>query len=105
MRSDLGYRGPVKVSYRGEIPDIHFSNRFLQDRRFLFHVCHAELTDADLHQPGSILERALVRRGKDFLWLPGSRLSDPSIRFSPTMSALRVAVVNLIPPQLIPAPM
>ena len=103
--SDLGYRGPASAIYRGDLPDIHFSNRFHRDRRYRFHVCEVQLTDVDLHQPGSLLEKALLRRGKRFFWLPGSKLNDPTIHFSPTMPAVRTVVLNLIPCQTFSGPL
>ncbi len=99
VRSDLGYRGPAKSTHRGEVPDVHFSNRFHCDRRFRFHVCEVQLTDVDLYQPGNLLEKALQRRGKQFVWLPGSKLNDTAIQFSPTMAVARTAVLNTIPNQ------
>ena len=104
VRSDLGYRGPAKALHRGEVPDVHFSNRFHRDRRFRSHVCEVKLKDIDLHQPGNLLEKALLSRGKRFLWLPGSKLNDAAIPFSPTMPAVRTAVVNQIPNQTFSGP-
>ncbi len=105
IRSDLGYRGPVAAVHRGEVPDIHFSNRFQRDRGFRFHVCEVQLSEVDLHQPRGLLEQALARRGKQFLWLPASRLGDPSIHFSPTMPAVRPTVLGLIPAQTFTQPL
>lgn len=99
VRSDLGYHGPATPMYRGEVTEVHFSDRFHRDRNYRFHVCEVQLPEIDLHQPQSVLEQALLRRGKRCLWLPGSRLSDPAILFSPTMAAVRTMVRNLIPPQ------
>jgi hypothetical protein len=100
VRGDLGYRGPATAVWRGEVPDIHFSSRFVRDRNFRFHVCEVRLPEIDLHQPRNPLERALARRNRKFLWVPGSRLNDPSIQFSPTMATMRQTVLGLIPPQL-----
>jgi 8-oxo-dGTP pyrophosphatase MutT (NUDIX family) len=97
VRSDLGYHGHAAAKLLGEVSDVHFSNRFHRDRRYRFHVCEVQLSDVDLHQPGSILEQALLRRGRHFLWLPGSRLGDPTVSFSPTMPAVRTTVLSLIP--------
>jgi len=105
VRSDLGYRGPAKPTHRGEVPDVHFSNRFHRDRRFRFHVYEVHLSDVDLHQPGNLLEKALQHRGKQFLWLPGSKLNDTAIQFSPTMPAVRTAVLNQIPTQTFSGPL
>jgi 8-oxo-dGTP pyrophosphatase MutT (NUDIX family) len=102
VRSDLGYRGPVHPVWRGEVPNVHFSNRFQRDRQFRFHVCEVELPEVDLHQPSGILEQALNRRQIRFLWVGADRLGDPSIPFSPTMAAVASAVRSLIPPQTIP---
>jgi 8-oxo-dGTP pyrophosphatase MutT (NUDIX family) len=102
---DLGYRGPARAVWRGEVPDIHFSTRYQRDRRFLFHVCELQLSDVDLHQPGGLLEQAMTRRGRKFLWLPASRLHDPTIPFSPTMPALRSSILGLIPAQTIAQPL
>jgi len=97
IRSDLGYRGPATATLLGEISDAHFSNRFHRDRRYRLNVCDVQLSDVDLHQPNSVLEQALSRRGKKFRWLPGSKLKDPAIAFSPTIAAVRTTVLNLIP--------
>ncbi len=97
VRSDLGYRGPATATLLGEVADVHFGNRFHRDRQYRFHVCDIQLSDVDLHQPGSVLEQSLARRGKNFIWLPGSKLSDPAIAFSPTMAAVRTTVLKLIP--------
>jgi 8-oxo-dGTP pyrophosphatase MutT (NUDIX family) len=105
VRGDLGYRGPATAIWRGEVPDIHFSNRFFRDRRFRFHVCEVQLPEVDLHQPRNPLERALAHRGRQFLWLPGSRLDDLSIQFSPTMPVVRQTVLGLIPPQVLTEPL
>ena len=105
IRGDLGYGGPATAVGRGEVPDIHFSNRFLRDRRFRFNVCEVQLPEVDLHQPRSLLEQALADGGKQFLWLPGSRLNDPTIQFSPTMPAVRLSVLGLILPQTFAEPL
>jgi 8-oxo-dGTP pyrophosphatase MutT (NUDIX family) len=91
--------GPITAIWRGEIPDIHFSNRYLRDRNFRFHVCEVRLPEVDLHTPKGLVEQALAGRGKQLLWLPGSRLNDPTIQFSPTMPAVRPSVLGLISPQ------
>ena len=105
VRSDLGYTGPASAALLGEITDVHFSNRFHRDRRYRFHVCEVQLPQVDLHQPGSLLEKALHRRGKQFLWLPASRLNDPTIAFSPTMPAVRSAVLKAIPTRTYAGPL
>ena len=105
IRSDLDYRGPATAVWRGEVPDIHFSNRFLRDRPFRFHVCEVQLPEIDLHQPRNPLEQALVQRGRKFLWLPGSQLGNPSIQFSPTMAAVRQTVLGAIKPQVLTQPL
>jgi 8-oxo-dGTP pyrophosphatase MutT (NUDIX family) len=105
IRCDLGYRGPVTVEWRGEVPDVHFSNRFHRDRRFRFHVCDVQLSDVDLHQPNGLLEQALRRRSRRFLWLPGSRLNDPAASCSPTMAAVRSGVLQWIPRRTLASPL
>ena len=97
VRSDLGYKGPASATLLSEVTDAHFSNRFHRDRRYRFHICEVLLTEVDLHQPGNVLEQVLLRRGKQFLWLPASRLNDPMIAFSPTMPAVRPSVLSAIP--------
>jgi 8-oxo-dGTP pyrophosphatase MutT (NUDIX family) len=97
VRADLDYRGPATAVWRGEVLDVHYSNRFQRDRRFRFHVCEVQLPEVDLHQPRGLLEQALARRGKQFCWLPGSRLSDGTTPVSPTMPAVRPSVLGLIP--------
>lgn len=105
IRGDLGYRGSATATWRGEVPDIHFSNRFLRDRIFRFHLCEVQLQELDLHQPRNPLEQAMTRRGRQFLWLPANRLADPSIQFSPTMIAVRQSVLGMIPPQTLTEPL
>ncbi len=105
VRSDLGYHGPATANLLGEVPDVHFSNRFHRDRRYRFHVCEVQLTDVDLHQPDSVLEQSLLRRGRSFIWLPGSRLSDPKVSFSPTIAALRTTVLSLVPARTFSGPL
>jgi 8-oxo-dGTP pyrophosphatase MutT (NUDIX family) len=105
VRSDLGYRGPALVTWRGEVQDCHFSTRFHHDRLYRFHICDIQLPDVDLHQPGNVLEQALEQRGKRFRWLTGSQLADPAIQFSPTMAALRTTVLGLIPPRTFSGPL
>ena len=97
IRDNLDYRGPASAVWKGEVPDVHFSSRFQRDRRFRFHVCEVLLPEVDLHQPCGLLEQALTRRGRHFLWVPASRLSDPSIPLSPTMPAVRPTVLGVIP--------
>ena len=94
--SDLGYRGPAVATLIGEISDVHFSNRFHRDRHYRLQDCDVQLSDIDLHQPKSVLEQALARRGKKFRWVPGSKLNDPAIAFSQTMAAVRTTVLSVI---------
>ena len=105
VRSDLGYRGPATATLLGEVHDVHFSNRFHLDRRYRFHVCEVQLPEVDLHQPGNVLEQALLRRGRRFVWLPGRRLNDPSITLSPTMAAVRSTVLSQVPPRTFAGPL
>jgi 8-oxo-dGTP pyrophosphatase MutT (NUDIX family) len=105
VRSDLGYYGPGTATLLGVVPEVHFSNRFHRDRRYRFQVCEVQLSDIELHRPGSVLEQALLRRDRRFLWLPGSRLSDPSVSFSPTMAAVRTTVLNLVPRRTFSGPL
>ena len=97
VRSDLGYRGPANVNWLGEVQDCHFSHRFQRDRLYRFHLCEIQLPEIDLHRPGNILEQALTRRAKKFRWLSVSQLADRAIRLSPTMDALRITTLNLVP--------
>ncbi len=101
VRSDLGYRGPASATHRGEVADVHFSNRFQRDRQYNLHVCEVLLAEVDLHQPGNVLERALLDRDKPFLRLSAGRLDDPTIAFSLTMPAVRSSVLNAIPSHLL----
>ena len=107
VRSDLGYRGPATATWLGEVPDVHFSQRFQHDRRYRFHLCNVRLAEVDLHQPHGPLEQALTRRGKKFLWLPGSSLLDnPStLTFSPTLAAVRQSVLGAVPAWILPEPL
>lgn len=105
VRHDLGYRGQPEVAFRGTISDIHASNRFNEMRSYEFHVCDVQLPEVDLHQPDSLFEESLARCGRQFLWLPGSRLNDPTIRFSPTMAAVRSQVLEWIPRRTLPNPL
>ena len=45
VRSDLGYRGPASGTCRGEVADVHFSNRFHRDRNYRFHICEVQLPE------------------------------------------------------------
>jgi 8-oxo-dGTP pyrophosphatase MutT (NUDIX family) len=105
VRSDLGYRGPATAVWRGEVADVHFSSRFRRDRSYRFHICEVRLPEIDLFQPVNVLEQALTRRRRRFLWVPGSGLADPKIRFSPTLPSIRREVLASIPPQTFPAPL
>jgi ADP-ribose pyrophosphatase YjhB (NUDIX family) len=105
VRADLGYRGLALPAYLGEIADVHFSNRFFRDRNYRFHICEVQLPDVDLHQPGNILERAMTRRGKQFLWLPASRLNDPAVAFSPTIPAIAPSVLKAVPTRTFAKPL
>lgn len=105
VRSDLGYRGPVSAKVVGESTDVHFSNRFHRERKYRFHVCDVQLPEVDLHQPGNVLEQALTRRGKKFRWVSGSELKSTTMPFSPTLAAVRTAVLQTIPKRTFATPL
>ena len=104
VRADLGYRGPVKATLRGDVTDVHFSGRFQRERSYRFHICEVLISDIDLHRPGGPLELALTRRGKRFQWLGASELNGGPPMISPTLKAVRNAVINLVPSSVLSGP-
>lgn len=117
VRSDLGYRGAVSAEWCAEIEDIHFSNRYQQDRLYKFQVCRVDLPQVDLMQPYSPLELALCQRGKKWVWLTADELtssaanpekkqeSDSAVPLSPTMSSIVRSVLGAVRPQPRTAPL
>jgi hypothetical protein len=87
VRSDLGYRGEVVCTWKADIADIHYSNRYQRDRSYRFHVCEARLPDVDLNAADNALEAALRRGGRRWLWLPAGRLPS-GLTLSPTLTAV-----------------
>ncbi|MBI3467533.1 MAG: hypothetical protein HY000_31370, partial [Planctomycetes bacterium] len=89
IRADTGY-----FALKGEVGDVHFSNRFNRERRYLFHLCQANFLGLDLARPGNALEARLARRGILWNWFSEEQLADPVANsLSPTMDAVRLSVL------------
>ena len=94
VRSDLGYRGEVVCTWKAEVADIHYSNRYQRDRQYRFHICMAKLPGLDLTEACNGLETTMHNVNRRRLWQPdGGKLSSLA---SPTLAALWPTVRNVV---------
>ena len=78
-----------------EVGDVHFSERFDRERRYLFHLCRIDLPGVNLSRPNNRLERSLARHGRPWAWIREEEFARPAAHeLSPTVTPLRAAVLQ-----------
>ena len=96
FRDDLGYTGVIESSWKAEVEDVHFSQRFQANTQFRFHICDARFQELDIHMPFNSLEQKLRDRGIEWKWVTAHELGATD-EYSKTTVALKSQLLASVP--------